>query len=185
MSLLCLSAESKNLLPNGSFENKEYPLQGWIRDYEFSGNKHYVDNYERVVPTASHKGRRNVVELKKDDVEAGTKIECEPLPFKVGDRYSGSVYVTDGDFRVYFAGYKWKPGIRPHDNPKMSELRMVYRGKAESGKIKAWKKLSVEIPGQNISDAAKKHLSQVRFVTFYVWAKKGGFVDEASVVKVR
>jgi len=155
----------KNLCVNGTFDAESGPFEGWITDYRQLGNSWYMENHNKVVSVASEKGKRSVAKLWKGG-DAGTKMESKPIPFEQGSRYKCTMdFKGDGICRVYFAGYKWKPGIRPHENPQIGELRMLYKSKAHVGGSSAWKKLTLEMPMKEISKTANKHLKHVRLIT--------------------
>ena len=134
---------------------------------------------------ASEAGRSKVAKFKPAG-DAGAKMECIPIKFEEGYRYTCELEVKGGPYRIYFAGYKWKPGIRPNDNPKPEELRLIYKSKASSAKGgSSWKKEKIELPGVKLSSTAKKHLKEVRFVTVYIWMMKEGCVDNVKVTKTK
>ena len=92
--------------------------------------------------------------------------------------------VKGGPYRIYFAGYKWKPGVRPNDNPHLGDLRMIYKSKAVAGSNSSRKRVRIELPGVKLSEQAKAHLKDVRFITVYVWMMgEGGTVDNVTVTK--
>ena len=126
--LLCGTCFAQNLLKNGSFDNPTDRLGGWITDYAWSKNKWYLGNKDRVSVVDTEQGLQYVVRLESTSDE-GTKIETVPIPFEEGYRYTCSLKFKGPDYRIYFAGYKWRPGVKPHDQPTMGELRTVYRSK--------------------------------------------------------
>lgn len=170
------TAPAGNLIGNGSFDHKDGDLTGWFTDYAFSGNKHYVGNAGRV----SVVGNKAVL---KPAGDAGAKMETVPIALEPGFRYKATLDVKGGPYRVYFAGYKWKPGIRPHESPALGELRMIYKSKAVAEKGGSWKKQTIELPGVKLSSQAKAALKQVRFITLYVWMMKEGSIDNVTVTK--
>ena len=173
--------QDKSLVVNGTFDDKDEPFKGWITDYAFSGNKYYIENKERVKIVASEGDRTSVVSIKPAG-DAGAKMESKPIVFEAGYRYTCTLDIKGGPYRIYFAGYKWEPGIRPHDDPELGELRMIYKSKAaSSGGGPSWKAEKLELPGVKLSPQAKTHLKAVRFVTVYVWMMKEGFVDNIVV----
>ena len=165
----------EKLIENGSFDHKDDPLTGWITDYAWTKNSNYIDNKSRVTPY----GGAIKIDPKTEAAE-GAKMECVPIPFEPGYRYTASLDVKGGPYRVYFAGYQWKPGIRPHDKPELGELRMIYKSLATKGEGGA-KRISLSLPGKELSAQAKKHLKYVRFVTLYIWFMNDGFVDNVVV----
>ncbi|MEO0452699.1 MAG: hypothetical protein AAFY98_01010 [Verrucomicrobiota bacterium] len=176
---------AQSLLENGSFDDPEDPLKGWITDYEFTGNSHYVGNKAHV--TIGREGSKKSVALFADENgEGGVKMESEPFPLEPGYKYTGKLDIKTGHlYRVYFMGYKWKPGIRPHDNPTLGELRPVYKSRAITSDSSSWSREKFELPAVKLSDAAKKHLKQVRFLTMYIFFVGGGAVDDVELTKTR
>ena len=179
-TLLAIPASrADNLIPNGTFEHEQGPLHGWITDYAFSGSSHYMGNKGRV----KVEGGAAMIKAASD---AGAKIECIPIPLERGYRYTAEFKIKSNNMsRVYFAGYKWKPGIRPHDNPELGELRMIYKSKADTGAKKSMGKMKIELPGVKLSPQAKKALKYVRFVTLYVWARKEASIDDVVITKTK
>lgn len=169
-------AAAENLLENGSFDHKDGDLTGWYTDYAFSGNKHYVGNKDRV----SVSGNKAVL---KPAGDAGAKMETFAIALDPGFRYTATLDAKGGPYRIYFAGYKWKPGIRPHENPSLGELRMIYKSKAVAEKDGGWKKQKLELPGVKLSPQAKASLKHVRFITLYVWMMKDGSIDNVTITK--
>ena len=177
-----LSAHAQSLLENGNFDNPADPLKGWVIDYEFTGNSNYVGN-KKHVSIVTEGARKNVVKFDSAG-DAGVKMECRAFPLEPGFKYVCNLDIKGGGYRVYFAGYQWTPGIRPHDNPELGELRMIYQSKALTGSSDAWKQEKLELPGIKLSDAAIEHLKKVRYLTVYIWMAKPGFVDNVTVTKV-
>ena len=124
---------SSNLIVNGSFDEG---LKGWHYEYKLNGESWYNDNDKFVSVVAQESGHRNVLALKTLYDKAmvpgqGVKVDSFPVPIdaKSGARYrlTVSARTTAPDCRILLEGYKWKPGIKPHDNPDMSELRKEYK----------------------------------------------------------
>ena len=172
-------AYAEDILKNGGFDKG---FEDWNTDYAWTGNKHYVGNKDRVSIVDRDGTRKNIAKISPAG-DAGAKIESIPIKFEPGYRYTCELDVKGGPYRIYFAGYKWKPGIRPHDKPKLGELRMIYKSKASAASAGSWKKEKLELPGVKLSAQAKKHLKYVRYVTVYVWMMKGGSIDNVRVTK--
>ena len=176
------AAHGQSLLENGDFENPGDPLKGWVTDYAFTKNSFYVGNKERV--TIGTDGMRKNVANFADAGDGGVKMECRPFVIEPGFKYICNLDIKSGAYRVYFAGYQWTPGVRPHENPELGELRMIYQSKAAVGKSDAWKKETIELPGVALSPQALEHLKKVRYLTVYIWMLKPGAVDNVTLTKV-
>src|SRR4051812_21468682 len=98
------TANGQSLIENGNFENPGDPLKGWITDYAFTGNSHYLGNKEHVT-IAVDGARKNIANL-GDAGDAGVKLECRAFPLEPGFKYSCSLDIKGGGYRVYFAGYQ-------------------------------------------------------------------------------
>ncbi len=176
-------ATGQSLIENGKFENPGDPLKGWITDYEWSGNSFYIGNKQQV-SVVTDGSRRSVVKMNSPGSQ-GVKMECRAFPFEPGFRYTCTLDVKGGDYRIYFAGYRWAPGVHPHENPELGELRMIYQSKAATGNAAGWKQEKIELPGvTKLSPTAIEHLKDVRYLTVYIWFVKSGFVDDVTVTKV-
>jgi hypothetical protein len=180
--LWALPGSAQSLIPNGSFDDATNPLNGWITDYEWSGNKHYLGNKNHV-SVVTEGARKNVVKMDSPG-DQGVKMECVAFPYEPGFRYTCTLDVKGGGYRIYFAGYRWAPGVRPHDNPELGELRMIYQSKAANSSSADWKEEKIELPGVKPTPAAIEHLKQLRYLTVYIWFLKPGFVDNVKVTKV-
>ncbi len=173
---------ARNLHPDGSFDHPEAPLSGWHTDYAWTGNRHYADNASRVSVVPQESGRRNVLRLHPNP-DGGTKAETLLFPFEEGMRYRAQLNIKGDHYRVYFAGYQWAPGIRPHRVPALSELRQVYRSKPASGSAATWQSLTLDMPGTEASPLSLQHLRRVRFVSLYLWIERGGYVDDVVITR--
>jgi hypothetical protein len=170
------------IIENGNFDHPTEPLKGWIIDYAFAGNSNYMGNKEHV-SIVTEGARKNVVKFGSAG-DAGVKMECRAFPLEPGFRYVATLDIKGGGYRIYFAGYQFAPGVRPHENPELGELRMIYQSKATVGSSAEWKQEKLEIPGVALSQAAIEHLKKVRYLTLYIWMAKPGFVDNVSITKV-
>ena len=170
------------ILENGNFDNTADPLKGWIVDYAFAGNSNYMANKTHV-SIATDGARKNVVQFGSAG-DAGVKMECRAFPLEPGFKYTCTLDIKGGGYRIYFAGYQFAPGVRPHENPELGELRMIYQSKATTGSSPEWKQEKLELPGVKLSEAAIEHLKKVRYLTVYIWMAKPGFVDNVTVTKV-
>ena len=175
------AASAQSLLENGNFENPTDPLKGWVTDYAFTGNSNYLGNKQHI-SIAIDGARKNVVKFGSAG-DAGVKMESRPFPLEPGFKYVCNLEIKGG-YRLYFAGYQWAPGVKPHDNPELGELRMVYQSKATTGTSEAWKQEKLELPGIALSPQALAHLKKVRFLTIYIYMGSPGSVDNVTLTKV-
>ena len=186
--LLCLAlplgaAAASNLIPNGTFDHASGPFTGWQTDYAWTKNKHYVENAARVSVKPSEAGKAGVAQISAAG-GGGTKIESIPIAFELGYKYTCEIDVKGGPYRLYFAGYQWEPGIRPHENPKPEELRLIYKSKVAKGQTSSWTHEKFDMPGLDVTPMAMKNLKEVRYVTVYVWMMETGWVDNVTVTRV-
>ncbi len=186
----CVATAQKtnNLIQNGSFDDPGDPFRGWTIDYKALGNE-FTHNSKRISFLPFEDGRTSVMRV--DNVmEGGTKAESSIIPFDISQKYRATLYVKGGPYRIYFAGYQWKPGVRPYDNPRPEDLRMVYRSKTATGRAKSWTLLSLDIPGVAASELSLKHMKKIRFLRLYILfhtiehVGDTGFVDDVSIVKL-
>ena len=172
----------KNLLTNGSFSDPTDPLKTWTIDYEWTKNSNYVGNRGRVSAKASEAGH-NTVAYVASSKDAGTKRESILIPFEYGYQYTCTLDVKGGPHRLYFAGYRWAPGIRPHETPKPEEMRLIYKGKVAKGDSSGWERKQISVPGLKVSSLAAKNLKHVRYVTAYVWMMRDGYIDDVKITR--
>lgn len=198
--LMATAVIAENLLPNGSFDDA---LNGWQYQYERQGESHYFDNhrYVSVVPRENGRGtvlRLNVATQYLADVP-GVKVDSHPVPVERGGRYRLSAWArsTGPDLRLYAVGYKWRPGVEPHANPSLYELRKCYNfapvifgpvGAGTSAGLvpgAAWKKADGVFPDvdpKELKDLQQKLFNDVQFLVIHVIGIKGRagdvFVDD-------
>lgn len=172
---------AENLLVNGDFENKEEPLAGWTVDYQFTENSNYMQNHTRVSVVPGDGVKRNVLRIA---APPESKVEGMLIPYEPGARYRCTLDAKGAFTRIYFAGYKWKPGVRPHEDPHPGELRMIYKSKACTDISTTWKTATLEFPMQELSAQAKKHLSYVRFICLYIWTNEGVSIDNVKITEI-
>lgn len=196
-------ASAANLLPNGSFDNREDPLHGWKIHYEPVGDDWYEHNHT-YISVARDGARDSVARLEASAQVAGNegvKMESAPVPFDRDSRYRFSVDArTDGpNARIYLRGYRWRPRVERHDNPTLADLVPVYNfhalayegGRAErlSNPGRNWRTASQEIPFDGMSPAALRHFRQIDFLVVQVMAIHGSagtlYVDNVQIEKVR
>lgn len=206
---------AENLVLNGGFDDPENPLKGWTYDYRFMENRLYADNHTRVSVIPSDGPKKSVLRLYGTrgilwGSGQGVKVDSAPIPFGVGSTYRLTASARSQadsqepgpNCRIYIEGYQWKPGVKPHDNPELGELRRLYKqgsgnilyfGNAKSGPFsnanRSWQKGDCTFPAKNLSDLAKKHLAKVEFIVVHIIAIDGWdgalLVDDVELQKVK
>lgn len=197
-------SDDKNLVVNGSFDDPTDPLHGWRYKYDLPGEDWYFNNHKRVSVVEREGSQSGVLRLHGNvdvlfNTGQGVKVDSAPMPYEYGKKYKVSVRIRSNGpgNRIHLIGYQWLPGIKPHPNPKLHELRPVYKGKVifpfkESvGRYHSWTTGKGEFPGDDLSDLAKSHLRRVKFISLHVVAilcpsdksfKEGDlFVDDVKV----
>lgn len=198
-------AQGENLVLNGAFDDPEDPLKGWQTRFDLPGESWYKDNHRRVSIVEREGPQKDVLALWGDEAilnapGQGTKVESAPIPVSPGGRYRLTVKArsTGPDCRILVEGYKWKPGIRPHDTPRLYELRKCYRsqqvffgtrqGGTSGGVGRSWQKASVTFPDPEASPAARELFDQVEFLVVHVVAIKGSegylYVDDVVLERL-
>ncbi|MEI6351637.1 MAG: hypothetical protein WCP06_11095 [Verrucomicrobiota bacterium] len=173
--------QGQSLLENGDFKNPSDPFKGWVTDYAWTQNQYYVENKNHL--TVGNDGGRKCVNFSNAG-DGGVKLESSPFLFERGFKYVCKLDIKGGPYRIYFAGYQFIPGIRPHDNPGLQELRMVYQSKATASESGGWTQARMELPGVVLSGDAKAHLKKVRYLTAYIWFQTSGSVTNVTITKV-
>ena len=172
-----------NLLFNGSFNHTNHPLEGWNYDYSWDGNKNYASNHKAIKVLKSHKSHQSVCSI---GPRYWTKIDSKPIKYEQGKRLICKMDISGGSAtRIFFNGWKWKPGVRPNADPKLGELRMSYKSKPIlGGGGGGWKKITFSVPGFNQqSDLAMKSLRYVRWVTVHCITKGTLYIDNVTVTE--
>jgi len=172
-----------NLCCNGAFNSPNGPLDGWNVNYEWMGNSHFMENHKHVSVLPVYQGRTHVLWM---NPPVQGRVESKPIPIEKGARYQCTLDLNAPNVIFYFAGYKWEPGIAPHPDPKLSELRQIFRSAHfTGGSGGGWKTISFVMPMEEISALEWGHLKDVRFVTVYMTRYRGGFhVANVKVVKL-
>jgi hypothetical protein len=187
LAIVCIggaAARGGALLENGSFDDPSDPMKGWMADYAWTGNRFDKDNYRRVKVVPREGARTTVLHIDgRGTADAGAKVESALIPVDPDSRYRCTLRVKGGMVRIYLKGYKWKPGIRPHDNPEPGELRPIYKSEAYAGSPRAWTPVTLEFPKDGLSDAGKKHIEMLRFLTVYVWSNGDVYIDDVEIMK--
>lgn len=169
----------KNLVENGSFDNEENHLKGWR--IEYPGSDMYASNPDYIEIIDRLDGRRWVVCHNPGLASVqGTKMDSKPIPFdpKASYKFSMEAKTTGPPGRILIEGYRWKPGIRPHENPQLHELRKCYKfkklffgSKKEgefSGVEKSWSKAERTFPEKDMSPLAMKMFKRIEFLLVHI-----------------
>jgi hypothetical protein len=155
-----------NLCFNGDFSSTNDPLEGWNVNYEWLENRHYANNHKQVNVLPSYKGKKNVCWM---TTTHQTKIESKIIPIEKGARYKCTIDEIGGGLICYMNCYKWEPGIAPHPNPTLPELRRGYKSDVLRGVGgKDWKTFTFYVPMDEMSELAYKHWQDMRFMTVYI-----------------
>ena len=208
------AATNRNLVVNGSFDNANSPLYGWKYKYDLEGESWYFKNHEHVSVVPKEGGRKNVLALwgNYEILQVpgqGTKVDSDPIPVKPGGKYRLTVSArsTGPDCRILVEGYKWRPGIKPHENPQLHELRRCYRsrevffggskGGTSGGATPNWERQSTVFPkseakGESKGKAEPKDdtsaLDSVQFMVVHIVAIKGNegnlYVDDVVLERM-
>ncbi len=189
-----------NLVVNGSFDDPAEPLKGWRTHYDLPGDSWYARNRELVSVVAQESGRTGVLRLhvptRDIAINQGVKADSIPIPISPDQRYRFSAWArsTGPNCRILLEGYRWKPGVRPHDNPDISELRKCYKftqlyfGTVKAGDMggvgRSWSQASMEFPDAMKSDLQREIYSTIRFVVVHIVAI-GGDAGDLLVDDVR
>jgi len=197
-----------NLVVNGSFDDARGDLYAWKYKYDPAEDKNvgwYTNNHVNVSVVDQEGAQRKVLSLWGDYAilqapGQGTKVDGDPIPVKPGGKYRFSALArsTGPDSRIMVEGYKWVPGIKPHDAPKLNELRRCYRsnqlyyGPVQAGYFggvgRQWARAKVMVP-EKVNGKPKAELpEEVRFLVVHIVAIGGSegnlYVDEVKVEKI-
>ena len=122
-----------NLLKNGSFE---LGVDNWRYKFDLEGESFYTNNHNCVSVIPEAEGKQNVLKLHGTHLElqvpgAGVRMDSDPVPIKPSDRFKLTALAksTGPNCRILIWGYKWKPGVKPHPNPALPELRECYHSR--------------------------------------------------------
>ena len=209
---LCLAALSSgagsNLVVNGSFDFPDDPLHGWKYRYDPEQDKNvgwYTNNHTNVSVVEREGPQKKVLSLWGDYAilqvpGQGTKVDSDPIPVKSGGKYrfSARARSTGPDCRIMMEGYKWVPGVKPHDQPKLNELRRCYRfsqlyfGKNVAGAFggvgRDWEHVAVTLPEKTGGKLQQEILNEVQFLVIHIVAIGGSegnlYVDDVRVERI-
>jgi hypothetical protein len=193
---------SSNLLENGSFADPGDPLAGWKYKYDKEGESFYFKNHEYVKVEPRLEGRTSVLALfATQDMVAGTgqgtKVDSFPAEVKPGGRHRLTITArSDGPgARILVEGYQWRPGVKPHPHPDISEIRKCYKsplvffGNQKGGEYadvtKNWQTASVTFPDATPTKLAADKLAKMEFLVVHIVAIFGGegtlYIDDVKL----
>jgi hypothetical protein len=211
--LLSASAwAGSNLVVNGHFSNTNEFLQGWKYNYEDTGNELLASNHCHVAIT--NEGSKNhVLALQANsdllfNIGQGVMVDSDPISVAPGGRYKLTVSAksTGPDCRILVEGYHWRPGIKPHANPKLKEVRKCYRfaqvyfGAEKAGTMGGispalgWSKASQTFPDEKMSKMAKESFDKIQFLVVHIIAIGGSgkdpewvylYVDDVELERIK
>lgn len=195
-----------NLVVNGSFDAPDDHLSGWRYVYDAEGESWYTNNHTLVSVVENDGGRQKALKLHGTYAELqvpgqGVKVDSHPISIDLSKgKFRFSIYArsTGPKCRILIEGYRWAPGVTPHDHPKNTELRkcfkfsQVYFGKQEAGETASpgpsWQRGTTVFPESKLSDLARKNLVQIKFLVIHIVAIDGAdgdlFVDDARIEKM-
>lgn len=187
-----LATGGSNLVVNGDFECTNDHLYGWTYKYE-TGNAWYASNHLYVAVSNLNGSQQHVLIL--SGIWAGMQgvmVDSDPIPMQPGGKYklTVSAHSTGTDCRILIEGYRWRPGIKPHPNPKLTELRKCYRfTQVYFGPVKAgthgnvgptWTRASQTFPENSLSPLAQESFNKVQFLVVHIVAIGNSFGTWAS-----
>ncbi len=196
---------AENLVVNGSFDHPDDPLYGWKYRYDLPGESWYFKNHEHVKVEPVETGRRRVLALWGNEAilqvpGQGTQVDSKPAAVKPGGRYKLTVSArTSGpDCRILVEGYKWAPGVKPHPDPELHELRKCYKARevyfgavkagTSGGVGKNWQTESQTFPKEGGSDLALDSWKKAEFLVVHIVAIKGSegtlYVDDVRLERI-
>lgn len=205
--LVLAAGTGSNLVVNGSFDDPNDPLTGWKYKYDLPGESWYYQNHQHVSVT-NDGSRKSVLTLWGDYAilqapGQGTKVDSKPVAWDKGATYEFSLQgrSTGPMCRILVEAYKWAPGIKPHPDPELHELRKVYKfsqvyfGAKQEGTMssvpKAWTRGSTSFPDPQMakSEQAQKMLAQIKFMVIHAVAIGGSegtvYLDDVSIKRVK
>jgi hypothetical protein len=202
----CAAAEGgAGLVLNGSFDNATNGLFGWKYVYELPGEDWYFGNHKHVSVEDQESGRGKVLRLEGNASllgNQGVQVDSTPIPCKPIDRFRLSLWARSSgpNCRILVEGYQWKPGIKPHPDPALHELRkcykfsQVYFGSQQAGEMggvtRAWQKGTITFPDKAFASSplAQSLLKKMQFVVIHIVAIGGSpgslYVDDVTLDKL-
>ncbi len=175
-----------NLVVNGHFNDTNEFLHGWKYNYEDTGNTLLAANHTYVSVT-NEGSKAHVLALRANDEligNQGVQVDSDPIPVAPGGRYTLTVSAktTWPDCRILVEGYHWRPGVKPHANPKLKEMRKCYRfaqvyfGAEKAGTMggispaMGWSRASQTFPDEKMSKLALESFNKIQFLVIHIIA---------------
>lgn len=173
LSLTALAqAGDLNLCYNAAFDSEKGNFDGWNLDYDWSGVKLQQGNHLNASYLPEFKGKKNVMHMKVIDGYE-SKVECKLLPYELGDRYKCTfdIYIEKVNMKMLFNGYQFTPGIRPYEDPKLQDLRRIYKTEQMDMNMAAkWQSMTMYFPNNSqVSSTAYTHLKKVRYISVFLY----------------
>jgi len=173
LSLTAFSqAVELNLCYNGSFNSEKGNLDGWNLDYDWTGIKLQQGNHLNASYLPEFRGRKSVMHMKVPDGYE-SKIESPLIAYEIGDRYKCTfdILIEGVNMKMLFNGYQFGPGVKPYENPKLQDLRRIYKTEQmDMKKGGGWKTMTMYFPNNSqISSAAYTHLKKVRQIGIFLY----------------
>ncbi len=175
-----------NLVVNGHFNDTNEFLRGWKYNYVDTGNELFASNHTYVAVT-NESGKPHVLALRANDALIGiqgVQVDSYPIAVAPGGRFklTVSAKTTWPDCRILVEGYRWKPGVKPHANPQLAEMRKCYRftqvyfGAEKAGTMggikreMGWRTASQTFPDEKKDKLAQEKFDQVQFLVVHIIA---------------
>jgi hypothetical protein len=182
-----------NLAVNGHFSDTNEFLHGWKYNYEDTGNELLAANHTYVSVT-NEGSRKHVLALRANNALLGcqgVQVDSDPIPVASGGRYTLTISAktTGPDCRILVEGYFWRPGIKPHANPKLKEVRKCYRftqvyfGAEKTGSMGGispslgWSNASQTFPDEKMTKLAREKYDKIQFLVIHIIAIGGSGKD--------
>ena len=188
--VMSVSAQTlgKNYCYNGDFSLGEDHLEGWNLDYDWTGIKLQQGNHLNASFLPEFRGKKNVFKMTVPP-RYESKIECKLIPYKPGEKYKCTFDIfidmeTIGSYetRALFNGYRFKPGIRPYDDPKLQDLRRIFKTNLVPMKsVARWRRMTMDFPTKpQVSKTAYNHLRKIRYLSLFIFVPGGTYPKEGS-----
>lgn len=173
LALTALSqAGDLNLCYNAAFDSEKGNLDGWNLNYDWTGVGLQQGNHLNASYLPEFRGKKNVLHMKVPDGYE-SKVESPLIAYETGDRYKCTfdIYIEGVNMKMLFNGYQFTPGIKPYENPKLQDLRRIYKTEQMDMKQGSrWQSMTMYFPNNSqISSTAYAHLKKVRQICFFIY----------------